>query len=114
MAQTVVKAWGYEQIICNTEHYCSKFLHVAPGQRCSLHFHHLKDETFYILDGICILEIGGATRIMQESDWQRISPGTRHRFSSEKGCIILETSTHHEDQDVVRLEPSGAMELTPT
>lgn len=113
----VDKVWGFEQVICNTEHYCSKFLHVKPGMQCSLHYHKMKDETFFVLGGDVFLTVGDNGAELREGERVRIPPGTQHRFASRKGCILVETSTHHDDADVVRLEPSGPIsipELTAT
>lgn len=110
------KEWGFEQVICNTEHYCSKFLHVKPGFQCSLHYHTLKDETFYVLDGECTLQtacIDPFPQTLSRGQSRHIPPGLPHRFASKEGCILLETSTHHEDSDVVRIEPSGPLPLSP-
>lgn len=103
------KVWGFEQIICNTPLYCSKFLHVKPGMQCSLHYHRKKDETFYVLSGECTIEIGGLpTAVLTEGMSVRIEPASSHRFGSKDGCILIETSTHHDDADVFRLEESRA------
>lgn len=103
----IEKAWGAERVICNTELYCSKYLHVVGGYQSSLHYHKKKDETFYVIDGECELEIGDQLREMKKGDYQRIRPGDRHRFSSKTGCVIIETSTQHSDDDVFRIAPSG-------
>ena len=102
------KVWGFEQIICNTPLYCSKFLHVKPGMQCSLHYHRKKDETFYVMSGDCRIEIGAASVVAKQGYTAHIHPGVPHRFSSKGGCILLETSTYHDDADVVRLEESRA------
>lgn len=107
----VDKVWGFEQIVVNTPLYCAKFLHVQPGKKCSLHYHKIKDETFYVLDGECGMQTSLVAPVpipvMHKGQGQYIPPGLPHRFSSERGCILLEVSTHHDDADVVRLEPSG-------
>lgn len=103
------KEWGFEQIICNTELYCSKFLHVSPGKQCSLHYHQRKDETFYVLDGEAFITVKDNAAQVFKGESVHISPGTLHRFASKEGCILLETSTHHDDEDVFRMEPSGTI-----
>ena len=38
----------------------------------------------------------------------RIPPGTKHRFAAERlAAQLTEFSSHHDDDDVVRHEPSG-------
>ena len=114
----VDKAWGFEQILVNTPLYCAKFLHVQPGKKCSLHYHKFKDETFYVLDGECGLQTSAVDPsplpILKKGDSRHIPPGLPHRFSSLRGCILLEVSTHHDDSDVIRLEPSGDIPDAPS
>jgi mannose-6-phosphate isomerase-like protein (cupin superfamily) len=106
----VEKEWGFENVICNTPLYCAKFLHISPGKRSSLHRHMHKDETFYVMDGECWIEIGPiGPQTLCKGDSKHIPPGYNHRFSSKDGCTLLEVSTHHSDEDVIRLEPSGSL-----
>lgn len=111
----VPKVWGTEEWIVNSD-YCGKILRLSAGMRCSLHRHLIKDETFYVQSGIVLLESGefpDALELCQlgHGDSTRIPPLTWHRFSSHTGATIIEFSTHHEDFDVERAEPSGR---TPT
>ena len=47
----VQKGWGFEKIIVNNDKYCGKILYFVKGKRCSLHYHKLKQETFFIESG---------------------------------------------------------------
>lgn len=47
----VPKGWGFEKWIVNTEKYCGKLLYFVKNKKCSLHYHKIKDETFYIRSG---------------------------------------------------------------
>lgn len=106
----VEKEWGVEFWVLNELEYCFKVLELAPGKRCSLHRHIQKTESFVVREGECLLNVGleyyGLT---SSSKAVRIPAGTWHRFSnySARPCIILEISTHHEDSDCERREPSG-------
>jgi len=51
MINFVPKGWGYERWIVNNELYCGKELFIAKDKRLSLHYHKLKDETFWVLSG---------------------------------------------------------------
>jgi mannose-6-phosphate isomerase-like protein (cupin superfamily) len=109
--QHVEKVWGDEYWIANNELYCAKFLYINPGGCCSLHYHKVKDETFFVDTGECFLELGEETLRLEEGSSVRITPGTKHRFWVPPGpyahiCRIIEVSTHHSDDDVVRLEES--------
>lgn len=110
----VEKVWGRESWIVNNEKYCAKILHLKMGFICSLHYHVVKDETFYILFGKCMLEINDVLYSMGDGCSIRIRPGQVHRFWTDAigGCEILEVSTPHSEEDVVRLEPSRKMVVT--
>ena len=47
----VPKGWGHEKWIVNKQEYCGKLLYFIKGRQCSVHFHKLKDETFYVARG---------------------------------------------------------------
>jgi mannose-6-phosphate isomerase-like protein (cupin superfamily) len=108
MQTTLVdKLWGQEEWLVN-DTYCVKLMTLKPGYQCSLHYHNNKDETFYVLSGIVMLNVGGVMHRMLPGDYIRIKPGMIHRFHAANGepATFLESSTHHDDEDVVRLEDS--------
>ena len=45
------KGWGREVWIANNHLYCGKILEIRKGKRCSLHYHKLKTESFYLRTG---------------------------------------------------------------
>jgi mannose-6-phosphate isomerase-like protein (cupin superfamily) len=106
----VPKEWGEEHWIVNRE-YCGKKLILKKGFRCSLHFHKRKDEVFYLIKGRVLLEVGESEVVMLPGDHHHIAPGTVHRFSGLEDSEIIEFSTHHEDSDSHRIEPSGRFDL---
>ena len=50
----VPKGWGEELIIENNEMYCGKLLIFKAGCKFSMHYHMIKDETWYVDKGIFI------------------------------------------------------------
>ena len=106
----VNKEWGKEIWIVNRD-YCGKKLILNKGFRCSMHYHKNKDETFYILNGQVLLEIGMQKNIMLPGDSILIKPGQKHRFTGLEFSEIMEFSTHHEDSDSYREELSGKVDL---
>ena len=106
----VPKVWGKEIWIVN-RNYCGKKLILNKGFRCSMHFHKQKDETFYILKGKVLLEIGMQKNIMLPGDSILIKPGQKHRFTGLEDSEIIEFSTHHDDSDSYRDEVSGKVDL---
>jgi mannose-6-phosphate isomerase-like protein (cupin superfamily) len=114
MTLIIDKAWGREEVLVNAEEYCAKWLIIEPMKRCSMHYHPIKKETFVVIRGKVLLEQRDVRGLpIEESlypgDSRTIMPKTPHRFSSVLGAKILEISTHHEDLDCIRLEPSGDM-----
>jgi hypothetical protein len=47
----VPKGWGKEVIIENNELYCGKLLCFNEGAKFSMHYHMIKDETWYVDKG---------------------------------------------------------------
>jgi len=109
MSEIHKKVWGYEKWIVNTSLYCGKILYLNKGRRCSLHYHKIKDETFYILEGKIIMELSSniyldnLIKVIQEGDVVRIRPFLLHRFTGLTHAKILEISTQHFEEDSYRL-----------
>lgn len=104
--QFVEKVWGSEEWIVNRE-YCGKLLRVKKDWQSSLHYHPIKHETFYLLDGLLWLTVDGLSFQLLPGRSVMLEPKTPHRFAGLRDSLVLEVSTHHDDNDVVRLEPSG-------
>jgi len=98
----VIKVWGSEEWIVNTDKYCGKILRLKEGYRCSYHHHKNKDETFYVLSGKVLLELEDSGIILNAGDSQRIFPKQNHRFTGLARSDMVEFSTHHEDSDSYR------------
>jgi mannose-6-phosphate isomerase-like protein (cupin superfamily) len=111
----VPKVWGEEIWLHNSPLYCAKLLVLTPGMQCSLHRHLVKTETFFLLQGLAMIEVGadGHKELKHSGDSVHIPVGTYHRFGHVSGVltsvptVILEVSSHHDDADVERLEESG-------
>jgi mannose-6-phosphate isomerase len=104
----VEKPWGHELIWAEADAYVGKVLFVKAGQSLSLQYHRVKDESWYVHDGLARLELGetGGELVAGEigpGDCFRYRPGTVHRITAIADTTILEVSTPQLD-DVVRLE----------
>jgi len=44
----VPKGWGHELILVNNEKYCGKILFFKKGCKFSMHYHMIKQETWYV------------------------------------------------------------------
>ena len=100
------KVWGEEHWIVNKE-YCGKKLVLREGYRCSIHWHKIKDEVFYIITGLVLMEVNGVSRLLKPGMKQYIRPGDKHRFIGLLDSEIMEFSTTHMEEDSYRDEPSG-------
>jgi len=107
--KTVKKIWGKEVWIANCSEYCSKLLYLNKGATSSHHYHPIKKETFYVLEGQITLTIKDKEYELGHSSAPKtILPLTVHKFVGITDAIILETSTYHDNNDVIRLEDGKA------
>lgn len=105
--KVIAKLWGSEKEIVNNTLYCMKELTLRQNYQCSLHYHRVKTETFYVLSGKFELEVGKIRRLMKPGDSQTILPMVPHRFIGlAESSVFMEASTHHYEEDVVRIESS--------
>ena len=108
----VDKDWGREIVYHNDEKYCLKKLIIDAGWMCSLHYHAQKEETFLVIQGQVYLVLPDETgrgferHHLSPGDSRTVLPETPHRFYSRLGAAMIEASTKHSDNDVVRLDPS--------
>jgi hypothetical protein len=116
----IPKNWGYELVIENNKNYCGKHLHIVANKKCSVHYHKIKKETFYIIYGDLLLEYSNSLdknywenssvnyKLLNKGDYFTIDPMVAHRFSSANSfaCDFIEISTHHDDSDSYRIIPS--------
>ena len=117
LEKIVPKVWGHEEWIVNDTKYCGKKLvFKEAGYACSLHFHKIKDETFYVNKGSIIVELENNTkkwsRIMTPGDVQRIEPGLKHRIIALEPAEVIEFSTYHRDDDSYRIIDAGKVDLS--
>jgi len=124
----VPKGWGFEKWIVNNEKYCGKLLYFVKGKKCSLHYHKLKDETFYIQSGkielfysddlftisaiaenphgyVAIHSPQAACEkiVLEKGDTFHIPPGRVHQMYALEDTELFEFSTQHFDEDSYRI-----------
>jgi mannose-6-phosphate isomerase-like protein (cupin superfamily) len=104
------KGWGRELWIVNSNLYCGKILELKKGKRCSIHYHKLKDETFYILSGHVQIKLYRhgypgkvKTMLVKPGDTLHIPQQLIHQFVGLDDSKILEISTQHFEEDSYRL-----------
>jgi quercetin dioxygenase-like cupin family protein len=109
-ALRVPKGWGEEVIFANDELYCGKLLIFRKGAKSSMHYHLLKDETWYVADGEFIhrwvdTEIGQLhEQRLNPGDVVRHVNGQPHQVEALTGGTIFEVSSQHFDADSYRIQ----------
>jgi len=111
--QTVPKVWGYEKWLENNDKYCCKQLVINKGFQCSLHYHKLKDEMFFLTKGHVRLELGDEIMFLREGNFVRVPVGIPHRFRGLEDSILIEVSTHHEEEDSYRIKGEESRKVRP-
>ena len=105
----IPKGWGHEIIFENNELYCGKLLCFKKGAKFSMHYHMIKDETWYVQEGEFIYRwINTETaEVVQEvlvpGDSVRQLPGQPHQLEALTEGTIYEVSTQHFDSDSYRI-----------
>ena len=105
----IPKGWGEEIIICNHELYCGKILVFKKGAKFSMHYHMIKDETWYFNKGKFIYRwIDTETAevieiVLNVGDTVRQRPGQPHQLECIEEGEVYEVSTQHFDSDSYRV-----------
>lgn len=107
----VEKKWGYELWIHNDSQYCGKLLVFnKAGDRFSMHYHMLKNETWYIQEGSFQFDWFDTedavkkSTTLQKGDTVYIEKGLPHQLIAlEDNSTVFEVSTQHFDEDSYRI-----------
>ncbi len=105
----VKKGWGSELIIVNNEKYCGKILIFNAGYKFSLHYHIIKQETWYVNKGsfrFTWINTEDGSQHSQElkvGDVVTIPIGMPHQLYAYEDGEIFEISTQHFDSDSYRI-----------
>ena len=105
----VEKGWGHEFIFATTDKYCGKLLKFNKDARFSMHFHSVKDETWYVLDGhfkVIIIDTADATRqehFLNPGDTWHNPPLLPHQVVCIESGTLIEVSTPDSVEDNYRV-----------
>lgn len=111
----VPKGWGHEVIFANNEKYCGKLLNFIAGKKFSMHYHMLKDETWYVVKGsfnLYWIDTENANIVCEKlvvGDIIRNCPGQPHQLEALEDSTVFEVSTQHFDEDSYRVIPGDIL-----
>ncbi|MBN1863467.1 MAG: D-lyxose/D-mannose family sugar isomerase [Victivallales bacterium] len=74
------------------EGYCGKFLFVFDGQRCPMHRHKDKHETFFIMRGSVSMDHDGKSFEMKPGETLPVGKWKYHSFAGVGPALLLEIS----------------------
>lgn len=103
------KGWGSEVWLINTEKYCGKLLKFNQGATFSDHYHMIKEESWFVLEGEFELRhynLDNADKLVTKlvpGDVARIRPCTPHQLVAVTAGTIIEISTTHDESDSYRI-----------
>ena len=110
----VEKGWGHEFIFATNDKYCGKLLKFNKEARFSMHFHSVKDETWYVIEGSFVVRyIDTATakiheKILNVGDVWHNPPLLPHQLICMAEGIICEVSTPDSVEDNYRVLPGDS------
>jgi quercetin dioxygenase-like cupin family protein len=105
----VEKGWGHELIWATNDKYCGKLLKFNKGAKFSMHFHAVKDETWYVLSGkfevkyIMTQNASQHSEILVEGSTWRNEPLEPHQLICIEEGTIIEVSTSDSVEDNYRV-----------
>lgn len=105
----VEKGWGHEFIFATNDKYCGKLLKFNKDAKFSMHFHSVKDETWYVLDGkfkVIVINTANATQTeytLTSGDTWHNPPLLPHQVICIEEGTLIEVSTPDSVEDNYRV-----------
>ncbi len=72
--------------------YCGKYMFLFDGQRCPMHRHKNKLETFCIVKGTAVMTYDGREFEMKPGDTLTVECWKFHSFVGKGACLLIEIS----------------------
>ena len=110
----VEKGWGSELIWVTNDKYCGKLMNFNKDAKFSMHFHSIKDETWYVLSGkfevkyIMTKDESIKSHILNQGDTWRNEPLEPHQLICLEAGTIIEVSTPDSVEDNYRVMPGDS------
>lgn len=105
----VEKGWGHEFIFATNDKYCGKLLKFNKDAKFSMHFHSVKDETWYVLDGkfkVIVINTANASQteyMLSPGDTWHNPPLLPHQVVCIEEGTLIEVSTPDSVEDNYRV-----------
>ena len=100
-----VRPWGGYTVLKKTKTMWIKKLYLRKNQRLSLQSHALRNEVWFVLSGIAIIQIGKKQTRAQPGDTFFVPKNTKHRISGiTRACILEVAFGKVVEKDIVRYE----------
>jgi len=110
----VKKGWGSEYIWATSDKYCGKLMNFNTGAKFSMHFHSVKDESWYILSGEFIVKTIDPkdasiteTNLLPGDMWHN-EPLYPHQLICISAGSVIEVSTPDSVEDNYRVIPGDS------
>lgn len=111
------KAWGHELWIANHDLYCGKLLVFNQNKKFSMHYHLIKEESWYVAKGEFEYYWINTETAEQKVTWLRegdvvdLERGQPHQLMAlTEGATIFEVSTRHYEEDSYRVKPGDSQQ----
>jgi len=97
--------------IANNELYCGKILEIKQGKRCSLHYHKIKNESFYLRSGRLLVRVkeNADSAVVEEfemkpGDCRDVPRGLVHQMEALEDSELYEFSTRKNEKQKKKKE----------
>jgi mannose-6-phosphate isomerase-like protein (cupin superfamily) len=105
----IPKGWGHEVVLHDADGYTMKLLCFKANSKSSLHYHVQKHETWYVAAGsFTLIDPNMESFPLEPGNCVHLPAGAPHQLLCSTTGIIVEASTPHSDNDVIRLAPGDS------
>ena len=103
---TVHRPWGHFEVLADQPTLKVKRIVVQPGGRLSLQRHRLRQEHWFVVEGVAEVEVDGSACSLGPTDSVNIPLGAWHRLSNRGpqplALIEIQTGTSFGEDDIER------------
>ena len=110
--ERTMKTWGEKKNIFHNDLCEVSVLDLVPNQRCSLHKHQTKFNTFYVIEGELFIKTEWGVAQLQAGQDFTTRPREFHEFQTAKQpCKVIEVMyTQYDAEDIERETLGGPIE----